>query len=968
MSFIEIKYEMGALPDMEARVAEGSVVIGRLSIFRSYNTHLSFVRSTCFPCDVVLNTAEQRGPALHNDVVAVELLPRTEWQRVSQRAVLGKGEDESSGDENGALGGGDEVPQAMPSTLPDGRHIVQLLAPETPHELAQNASAEVSLAVQMSCPRLYEWPSGLRPLGRVIRILSRRLQRNLVARLAENQVKPGEMLRGDHYYRFRPINPLFPQLAVYGRDILPAYHADINNSLFSLALVEGEHGEVKLAPRTKDILLCNVASFLGDSTSTEVASNAICASCEVRTEGFSEEAEDCILKDFVIPAQEELAKIGRRDLRATEFVCTIDPATARDLDDALSIRRRRDGGYHVGVHIADVSYFVQPNTALDEEAQVRSNSTYLVDRVIAMLPSRLSEQYCSLNPNEDKYAFSGLFEFDRNGDVISEAMTGECPEWFGQSVIRSSCRLAYEQAQQILDNDDTVDLDVSGAAAYLGLSEAQVREKVEHSVKLLFELAAKLRKKSFDNGRLVVGNSRLGFQFDKNTVNAPPIGFFVQKQIEANWLVEEFMLFANQRVAQKIVQFIPNGALLRRHRAPSSHKMSLFRAALTQHGLPTGGSTGQELQRLVNVIKKDHADVYYTVCELLKYSLMAAEYLANDPARKDVRSHFAVGAPWYTHFTSPIRRYCDLMVHRQLQVALELEQRMKADQLELPSVPDPSDQVKPGEVIFDASRAVDVETLATKGLYYPQSHVELIVTQANMRRLNSRSAGDMSVEFFFCLYLLALEKRVKEDPRMPQRICTTATIVKITDGSFLLFSSEIALEVEVGFKDTHQSCTFQGMVPVESAGNSAAAAATEDATVENSEAKERTIDLKAKSHARKKGGKSTMPSTNKTSSGDKRQSKGSATSTLAACFSWGPPPSPAAAAASVAQVAGVPQPDESGGGQDEVTEVFRLFTEFVVELKVATKQGRLCLEMILLPPWEREAARLACPKVPTSLV
>ncbi|KPA85522.1 putative ribonuclease II-like protein [Leptomonas pyrrhocoris] len=946
MSFIKINYELGSLPDLEARVAEGSVVIGRLYVYRGYNNKLCFVRNTRFPCDVVLNTAEQRGPALHNDVVAVELLPWEEWPSEPQKTILKDDGEEATA----TVTGGDVGPRAMPTTLPDGRHIIQLIAPETSKELAKNASAEVALSLQMDAPRVYEWPTGLRAAGRVLHILSRCLSRHHVARIAENQVQPGQMLRGDYYYRFRPINPLLPQLAVYGQAILPQYQADINNSLFSLALMEDEHGDVVKAPMTRDILLSSVFSFLGDSTSTEVAGNAICASCEVRNEPFSAEAEDCVLKDFVMPSPEELARMGRRDLRRTEFVCTIDPATARDLDDALSIRRRPDGGYHVGVHIADVSFFVSPGTALDEEAQMRSNSTYLVDRVIAMLPSRLSEQYCSLNPSEDKFAFSALFEFDRAGDLISEAVTGESPEWFGQSVIRSSCRLAYEQAQQILNDDDAVELDVSGAAAYFGLSEQQVRSKVKKSVKLLFELATKLRRKSFDDGRLVLGNTRLGFRFDKDRINAPPIGFYVQKQIEANWLVEEFMLFANQRVAQKVVQFIPNGALLRRHKAPSSHKMNLFRAALAQHGLPTGGSTGQELQRLMDTIKRDHADVYYTVCELLKYSLMAAEYLANDPAEKDVRSHFAVAAPWYTHFTSPIRRYCDLMVHRQLLVALELEQRMKAAQLEVPRIPDPSGQVKPGEEIFDATRTIAVDTLATKGLYYPQSQVELMVTHANQCRLNSRAAGDMSVEFFFCLYLTALKKRVREDPQMPQQICTSASIVKITDGSFFLFSSEIATEVEIGFKDTHQTFIFQGMVPQEGkSGSGAGKPETEEG---------KTINLKAKTHARKKGGKSTMTSSSdKGGRGEKMRPSSNVTTTFAACFSWGKPPH-AAAASDIQQ----------DGDISETTEVFRLFTEFVVELKTVVKQGRLCLEMIVLPPWEREAARLACPQVPTSIV
>ncbi|CAM39576.1 putative ribonuclease II-like protein [Leishmania braziliensis MHOM/BR/75/M2904] len=926
MSPIKSSYVLGSDPDLEKAVREGTVVIGRVNVFRNYTTNLSFVRSSRLPCDVVLNSAELRGPALHSDVVAVELLPLTQWQLVPNAVSTASdlGDNASDAKTDSGL-------RAMPSTLPDGRHIAQLIAPETTAAILQNASAEVSLAVQMGAPSSYEWPSEKRPLGRVIRILERHLPRLHVARIADNQVQPGQGLRESYYYRFRPFNQLYPQLAVQGCDIMAPYHANIGMSLFSLALQQGEKGDVHTAPRMGNVLLCKVHSFLGDASTMAVAHHAICTSCNVPNEPFSEEAEACVAKDFTIPSAAELADMGRRDLRESEFVLTIDPATARDLDDALSIKPRKDGGYHVGVHIADVSYFVLPRTALDEEAQRRSNSTYLVDRVIPMLPSRLSEQYCSLNPGEDKFAFSGLFEFDRDGHLISEAETGEKCEWFGQSVIRSRCRLAYEQAQKILDNDP-VELDVAQAAFDLGISEEAARNKVKQSIKNLFKLASKLREQSLRDGRVVIGNIRLGFHFEKNEVNSPPVSFSVHQQIQANWLVEEFMLLANQRVAQKIVQFIPNGALLRRHKPPNPRKMDLLREALSSRGLPTCGSSGQELQRMLDIMMKDHQGDFYTVCELVKYSLMAAEYIANDPTEKDIRSHFAVAAPWYTHFTSPIRRYCDLMVHRQLLVALELEQRIEEAQLAMPRAPHLAVERRPEDDIFDPTRVVDVSTLKTRELFYPHSELQNIVAHANECRLNSRSAGDMSLEYSLCLYLLALQKRAKEEPTLPQHLYTTANIVKMTEGSFLLYSAEIASEVEVGFNDTHQRFRYQRLL------------GTGDADAKP--AAESTIDAKTKAHARKKGGKSDMPHRGAEEGKKSLPHVSGAPTKVVAQVSWAPHP-----------VTG-----------EDVIEVFDLFTEFVVLLEVTTKQGRLSLDMQLLPPWEREAARCVCPKVPTSLV
>ncbi|KAG5474276.1 hypothetical protein LSCM1_03056 [Leishmania martiniquensis] len=936
MAAITYAYTLGSDPDLEKRVREGSVVIGRVNVFRSYSNNLSFLRSSTFPCDVVLNSAELRGPALHSDVVAAELLPRAQWQQAPKAASAAAGSGSTYQE-------GDDALQAMPSTLPDGRHIVQLIAPESTEEIIQNASAEVSLATRMGAPSSYNWPPEKQPLGRVIRILKRHLPRLHVARIADGQLQPGEALQRMHYYRFRPFNQLYPQLVVKGCDIMPAYHATISTSLFSLQVERGEDGSVLRAPRIPNALVSKIHSFLGDASTMAVASHAICTSCDVMNEPFSEEAEACVLKDFTIPSPAELVEMGRRDLRDSEFVFTIDPATARDLDDALSIAPRKDGGYHVGVHIADVSHFVLPRTALDEEAQRRSNSTYLVDRVIPMLPSRLSEQHCSLNPGEDKFAFSGLFEFDRSGHFISEAETGEKCEWFGQSVIRSRCRLAYEQAQQILEDDDTVVLDVTQAASDLGISEEAARDKVKQSVKHLFKLASKLRQQSLENGRVVVGNTRLAFRFEKNEVNSPPISFFVQKQTQANWLVEEFMLLANQRVAQKIVQFIPKGALLRRHKPPNPQKMSRMRASLSRRGLPAGGSSGRELQRMLDVIRKDHHEDFYTVCEIVKYSLMAAEYIANDPAEKDIRSHFAVAAPWYTHFTSPIRRYCDLMVHRQLRIALELERVMEDAHMEIPSAPHTAVTPRPGEDVFEPTQVVDVNTLKTRELFFPHSELECIVTHANACRLNSRSAGDMSLEYTLCMYLLALQKRAKEEPSLPQQLCTTVSIVKMTEGSLLLYSAELASEVEIGLNDSHQRLKYQG--PIVTSTSEATPAAPE-AHADTRAAPEISIDAKATAHARKKGGKSGMPRHSIAESESPLRHAANHANSVAVQVSWGPHP-------------------ETG---EEVTEVFDIFTELVALLEVTSKQGRLSLSMQLLPPWEREAARRACPKVPTSLV
>ncbi|KAG5500370.1 hypothetical protein JKF63_03462 [Porcisia hertigi] len=936
MAAINYTYALGTDPVLEAGVREGTVVVGRVRIFRTYNNNLAFLGSRLFPCDVLLNSAERRGPALHSDVVAVALLPSSEWQSAPANTEPTQVHDDSNRDDEAT----DPTSQNMSLTLPDGRRIVGLIPPTTTKKVSESPSAEVALAAQMGVSASYDWPSGKRPVGRVIRILQRHFPSLHVARIVENQVGPGQTLRGKYYYRFRSFNPLYPQLAVQGKDIMTAYQAKINTTLFSLELETDANGDVVTAPGLGNILLCKVKSFLGDASTMHVASQAICACCNVLTNSFSEEAEACVPKDYTIPLAAEIADMGRRDLRATEFVLTIDPSTARDLDDALSIAPRKDGGYHVGVHIADVSHFVLPGTALDEEAQRRGNSTYLVDRVIPMLPRRLSEDYCSLNPGEDKFAFSALFELDRDLNLISEAETGEKCEWFGQSVIRSRCRLTYEQAQRILD-DDTVVLDVAQAASDMGTDEETISQKVKKSVKNLFKVATKLRQQSLGNGRLAIGSTRLEFCFDRDEVTSPPLSFSVKRQIQANWLVEELMLLANQRVAQKIVQFIPNGALLRRHKPPQPLKMSRFREALTARGLSVSSTTGQGLQRTLDFIKNEHPEDFSTVCELLKYSLMAAEYMVNDPTENETRSHFAIAAPWYTHFTSPIRRYCDLVVHRQLRIALELEQLMERAGMEVPSAPHPAVEKKPGEETFDPRYVVDVQTLKTWDLLSSLSDLQQTVTHANECRVNSRNAADMSLEYALCLYLLSLERVAKSRPTLLKALCTTASIVKIQESSVFLYSPEIAFNVEVGLKNHLQRFVLHERPSTQGTGKTSALPDPPGNTQTT-----RVIDDKAKAQARKKGGKSNMPR-HSAASGTHSQHHGSVPALgLGIHVSWGQHP-----------VTG-----------EEVTEDFHLFSEFVVLLKVTADQGRLKLCMEVLPPWEREAARLACPKLPTSLV
>lgn len=933
-------YELHSNPDLEAKVREGTVVIAKLHVFQQWSTNLCFARSSLFPCDVVVNRPEERGEALHGDVVAIELLPLSSWQ---DRAPPQAADDEGAGDDNASLDDGVTRTQAMPNRLPNGRPIVRVINPDAGASTGR-CTMQLRFHREIGGPEKYEWPEGKGPTGRVVAVLHRAVDRYHVGRVPSGVRKsPMEPIRSSYLYRFTLYNPLFPMLVVAGKDIPLPFHDHLEQHLFLLRLKTGPDGDV-VRCLGGDMLCAEIQCSLGTTDSITANTAAICSLYHIQSDTFPAEVEALVPDAVDIPATAEgVAALGRRDLRNEEFVCTIDPASARDLDDALSIRRAPNGGYHVGVHIADVSYFVTPGTALDEEARRRLTSTYFVNRVVPMLPRKLSEDHCSLNPNEDKYAFSSLFEIDKEGHVVSE--------WFGRSVIRSRCRLAYEEAQQIIDGKD-VELSLAPEANEgSGVSTSAIKKKVFDSVKLLFELASKRRKESIERGRLTVDTLRLEFLFEGRDSSLPPRGFFVKHRIQANWVVEEFMLLANNRTAEKIVQFLPDGAMLRNHLPVERRKLCALKAALDRHNIPLKGSSAKMLQETLNSIKDNR--LYNGVCELFKLSLQAAEYFANDSQADYARSHFALGLPWYTHFTSPIRRYCDVMAHRQLLVAVELEQLMKERGLELPSRPDLDIIRKPGEGVFDFQDAVSIDELHFREYVYPRGEVDLIAEDCNTAKDDARKAGEMSVELFFCVYLQALFQKAKSDPRIRPRQFVAVVIVKLTPGSVQLFAGEIALSVQVGVNDKKQR--FIAMKPEKKDAGEGDEGGGKDGKPTNKgrekgravDGRGREIDLKAKAAQRRKGGKATMPDHRQAAGrGDGGSGSGNANPTTIT-VGW--------------------MRSSEGQPEEMVYEDWSILSELVVELVLSTYRCRTQLDMIVLPPWEREAYLKSGARIPTSL-
>ncbi|MEY3198465.1 MAG: ribonuclease [Bacteroidota bacterium] len=331
----------------------------------------------------------------------------------------------------------------------------------------------------------------------------------------------------------------------------------------------------------------------------------------------------------------EVAK--RRDFRdITTF--TIDPADAKDFDDALSFKRLENGNIEIGVHIADVSYYVRPGSAMDKEALKRSNSVYLVDRVVPMLPEQLSNLACSLRPKEDKFSFSAVFEMDETGKVYGK--------WFGKTVIHSNRRFSYEEAQEIIEGK-TGDF--------------------QEEILILDKIAKILRNARLKNGALNIESEEMRFKLDEK---GHPEEVVIKTSKDAHKLIEEFMLLANKKVAVFIAEpkkgrdVIP--FVYRVHDKPDIDKIALFNVFIDKFGYKLDFSHPDQIAKSINKLL---GDIRLTN----EYSLiqtMAIRSMARATYETKNIGHYGLAFEFYTHFTSPIRRYADLVVHRIVQEEL----------------------------------------------------------------------------------------------------------------------------------------------------------------------------------------------------------------------------------------------------------------------------------------------------------
>ncbi|XP_008219749.1 PREDICTED: DIS3-like exonuclease 2 isoform X1 [Prunus mume] len=688
------------------------------ALFRvnAHNRHEAYCKVDGVPTDVLIGGLAEQNKAVEGDIVVVKVDPLPLWTRMKGSAGTCTSsapvDDFNFQLENNVIAGynckgkakvdevylyGNDRSSLLPErgsrpeesvgesfhSGPIGQSIYDHVAGRypLPSDSIQAGSSpeqnEVRLSVERLCAMINSFPSK-RPTGRVVAIVERSPRRDAIVGFlnVKQWISYREFCRKDmrknknssfsnhEHIQMTPIDPRFPKMVVLVRNLPDSIKKRLENGdetiemeLFAARIDEWD--EESSAPQAV------ILNAFGRGCELQPQIEAILFQNAINSSEFSPESLSCLPHlPWEVP-QEEFQT--RRDLR-NWCIFTIDPSTATDLDDALSVDKLSNGIYRVGIHIADVSHFVLPGTPLDEEAQSRSTSVYMSRRKLPMLPPLLSENVGSLNPGVERLAFSIFVDMNHAGDVVDR--------WIGRTVIRSCCKLSYEHAQDIIDgkfNLESVDI--------LGNGRPQLHGHFEwfdvlRSVKDLLEISRILKERRFSDGALQLESSKVVILFDEYGV---PYDSMHSERKESNFLVEEFMLLANRTAAEVISRAFPDSALLRRHPEPNLRKLREFEAFCSKHGLELDTSSSGQFQLSLEKIREKLKDDCILFNILMNYATkpmqLAAYFCSGELKDKENDwGHYGLAVPLYTHFTSPLRRYPDIVVHRTLAAAIEAEE------------------------------------------------------------------------------------------------------------------------------------------------------------------------------------------------------------------------------------------------------------------------------------------------------
>jgi ribonuclease R len=555
----------------------------------------------------------------------------------------------------------------------------------------------------------YQDPMGRMPprdSGKVVEIV-RRARETFVGTLIEHEVSKKLLLSPDYKKMHVPLEITDNAGAALGDKVLVRLTEWNESDEYPLGVVEEVIGRAGL----HDVEMRALALGAGFSPTFPP--------------GVEVEAKRLEIEGRMILAEESNNPI-RKDFRGVP-TCTIDPVDAKDFDDALSVRTLENGNIEVGVHIADVSYFVTPGSALDKEAVERATSVYLVDRTIPMLPEVLSNDLCSLRPNEDRLSVSAVFTLDKEANIIDQ--------WFGETVIHSDKRFAYEEAQEVLNKGE-------------GTMHAELST--------LLALSKKIRARRQAHGAVEFDTPEVKVELDKD---GHPVAVHLKVRQDTNLMIEDFMLLANEAVAKYLSKLTEEGgskfySLYRIHDTPDADRIEnlaqLLRVMGYQLKIAGGKVSGPELNKLLESVKGKPEE--YLIKTATLRSMSKAVY-----ATRNI-GHFGLAFDYYTHFTSPIRRYPDLLIHRLVKShaggdPVSAEEMQEFDQLalhsserEVAAASAERDSIKMKQVEFLAGRIGEVFDAVVSGVTDRGLYVELNETHADGMIL-VRNVGDDFFEY-----------------------------------------------------------------------------------------------------------------------------------------------------------------------------------------------------------------------------
>ncbi|EST06187.1 Nucleic acid-binding, OB-fold [Kalmanozyma brasiliensis GHG001] len=700
----------GTLPTL---LAHGKIVVGVLRINKR-NRSDAYVTTEVLDGDIFISGSKDRNRALEGDLVAVELLdPLEVWSIKKEKEDKKKRKEE----QNGQISR--KPDKAKDDLEVEGAQLRLIEDEEENEESPPQLAGHVVAIVERSPGQLFSGTLGLlRPSSAATKEKQQaeRAQREGPGALAP-EIKPRPKI-----IWFRPTDKRVPLIAIPADQAPEDFWADEGQESFNSRLFVAC---IKRWPITSLHPFGALVEEIGVIGNVEAETQALLKdTLSSATEAFSEGALKCLPPTpWKIPEKEYET---RKDYRSHR-VFTIDPETARDLDDALHVVRLDDGNFEVGVHIADVSHFVKLGSSLDREARKRGTSVYLVQRAIPMLPPTLSEELCSLVPGVERLTFSAVFTMNKDAQVIKS--------WFGKSIIDSCAKLAYADAQKVIE----------GGELPKDKIKAHQPKDIADDILILHELAQKMRARRFDAGALRIDNVKLSFKLDENGL---PTDATIYSSYDAHRLIEEFMLQANMAVAQQIAFGLPELALLRRHEKPLDRRLEGFLRRAKSMGYDIDVSSGGALHRSLKAIEDESAR--QALQALVTNSMMKAKYFCTGMVDIAKYHHYALNVPLYTHFTSPIRRYADLMVHRQLEAVL-------AEQDKFP---------------------VDREAMAK------------IAQQCNVKKDAAKLAQEQSAHLFLCLLVHDLTMRYGP-------VVRTATVMGVLDAAFDVIVPDFGIEKRV---------------------------------------------------------------------------------------------------------------------------------------------------------------------------